>query len=75
MGFRLPALLICIYLTAFPLRAVRWYWILPPGTLTYSQSLKEVVLGFAGNNVLPVPVGASSCEWNICSAPHAISAA
>jgi uncharacterized protein (TIRG00374 family) len=57
MGFRTPALLVCIYVLSFPIRAVRWYWILPPGTLTYSQSLKGIVLGFAGNNVLPARGG------------------
>jgi uncharacterized protein (TIRG00374 family) len=70
-GFRTPALLILIYLLTFPVRAIRWYWILPPGTLTFSQSLKGVVLGFAGNNVLPARGGEFlRMEYLYRTAPH-----
>ena len=70
-GFRTPALLILIYLLTFPVRAVRWYWILPPGTLTFPQSLKGVVLGFAGNNVLPARGGEFlRMEYLYRTAPH-----
>jgi uncharacterized protein (TIRG00374 family) len=56
-GFRTPALLVLIYLLTYPIRAIRWQWILPPGTVTFSQSLKGIVLGFAGNNFLPARGG------------------
>jgi glycosyltransferase 2 family protein len=56
-GFRTPALLVLIYLLTYPIRAIRWQRILPPGTVTFSQSLKGIVLGFAGNNFLPARGG------------------
>jgi glycosyltransferase 2 family protein len=70
-GFRTPALLVLIYLSTFPVRALRWYWILPHGTLTYAQSLKGVILGFAGNNVLPARGGEFlRMEYLYRKAPH-----
>jgi uncharacterized protein (TIRG00374 family) len=70
-GFRTPALLVLIYLCTFPVRALRWYWILPAGTLTFSQSLKGVVLGFAGNNLLPARGGEFlRMEYLYRTAPH-----
>jgi glycosyltransferase 2 family protein len=70
-GFRTPALLVLIYICTFPVRAFRWYWILPPGTLTFTQSLKGVILGFAGNNVLPARGGEFlRMEYLYRTAPH-----
>ncbi|HEX3599571.1 MAG TPA: lysylphosphatidylglycerol synthase transmembrane domain-containing protein [Lacipirellulaceae bacterium] len=57
VGFRLPIVMVAIYITTFPIRALRWRFMLPPGSLTFLESLKGVVLGFAGNNFLPARGG------------------
>jgi glycosyltransferase 2 family protein len=70
-GFRLPLALVAIYLCTFPIRAQRWQWMLPPGTLRFSQALRGVVLGFAGNNFLPARGGEFlRMEYLYRSAPH-----
>ena len=70
-GFRLPLALIAIYLCTFPIRAQRWQWMLPKGTLRFSQALKGVVLGYAGNNFLPARGGEFlRMEYLYRSAPH-----
>lgn len=70
-GIRLPLILVAIYLATFPIRALRWQCMLPAGTLRFSQALKGVVLGFAGNNFLPARGGEFlRMEYLYRSAPH-----
>src|SRR4051812_20968723 len=53
VGYRVPVVLASMYLATFPIRALRWQCMLPIGTLTFVEALKGVLIGFAGNNVLP----------------------
>ncbi len=57
VGYRVPILLGSLYLITFPIRALRWQCMLPSGTLTFVDSLKGVLVGFAGNNFLPTRGG------------------
>lgn len=57
VGYRVPIALATLYLTTFPIRALRWQCMLPAGTLTFGEALKGVLVGFAGNNVLPTRGG------------------
>src|SRR5882757_3088032 len=71
VGFRVPIVLVAIYLSTFPIRALRWQFMLPIGTLTFLESLKGVVLGFAGNNFLPARGGEFlRMEYLYRKAPH-----
>src|SRR3954447_1833791 len=57
VGYRVPLLLAGMYLATFPIRALRWQRMSPMGTLTFLEALKGVLVGFAGNNVLPTRGG------------------
>jgi uncharacterized protein (TIRG00374 family) len=53
----LPSALVAIYLSTFVLRARRWQWLLEGQAVPFRASLDAVVLGYAGNNVLPARGG------------------
>ena len=57
VGYRLPIALAVLYLSTFPIRALRWQCMLPAGTLSFVEALKGVLVGFAGNNFLPTRGG------------------
>ena len=57
VGYRVPFLLAGMYLATFPICALRWQCMLPAGTLSFIESLKGVLVGFAGNNFLPTRGG------------------
>lgn len=50
----LAVLAMCI---GYPLRAVRWPYLLPHPKLTYLDSLRVLMLGFFMNNILPARAG------------------
>jgi len=51
-------LLVVVYLTTFPIRAVRWNRIVDPDSkVSFMILMKSLIVGFAGNNLLPARAG------------------
>ncbi|HEX4414795.1 MAG TPA: lysylphosphatidylglycerol synthase transmembrane domain-containing protein [Lacipirellulaceae bacterium] len=70
-GLRLPLILVVLYMATFPIRALRWQCMLPPGTISFFTALKGVIVGFAGNNFLPTRGGEFlRMEYLYRKAPH-----